>query len=84
MDIEEVKSQIIAEAEAHRDELYDLSRRIHDNPELGFHEFKASEWLTEYLEKNGFTIERGICRSENGFSRQLRTGRTGHCSAGGI
>ncbi len=67
MDIEIIKSQIIAEVETHRDELYDLSRRIHDNPELGFHEFKASGWLTEYLEKNGFTVERGIYGLDTAF-----------------
>lgn len=67
MDIETIKSKIIAKVEACRDELYDLSRRIHDNPELGFHEFKASAWLTEYLEKNGFSIERGIYGLDTAF-----------------
>lgn len=67
MDIETLKSQIIAEAEARRGELNDLSRRIHDNPELGFHEFKASEWLTGYLERNGFTAEREICGLPTAF-----------------
>jgi amidohydrolase len=67
VDIEEVKSHIIAEAEAHRDELYDLSRRIHDNPELGFHEVKAAGWLTEYLRKNGFSIKRGIAGLKTAF-----------------
>jgi amidohydrolase len=67
LDIEITKSKIIAEAEAHRDELYDLSQRIHDNPELGFHEVKASQWLTGYLEKYGFSIERGVCGLDTAF-----------------
>ncbi len=75
MDIEILKSQIIADAEAHRDELCDLSRRIHDNPELGFHEFKASEWLTEYLEKNSFVVERGIYGLPTSFRATYGKGR---------
>ncbi len=75
MDIKEVKSQILAEAEARRDELYDLSRRIHDNPELGFHEVKASGWLTEYLQKNGFRIEKGIAGLKTAFRATYGKGK---------
>jgi metal-dependent amidase/aminoacylase/carboxypeptidase family protein len=65
--IEEIKSRIIADAEANRDELCGLSRRIHDNPELGFHEFKAAEWLTAILQKNGFALERGVYGLDTAF-----------------
>jgi amidohydrolase len=50
----------VACVDAHSGELCELSRLIHDNPELGFHEHKAAEWLSEYLEKNGFKVERGL------------------------
>jgi amidohydrolase len=55
-----LKSQIADCVDAHSGELRDLSQRIHDNPELGFHEHKAAEWLTAYLEKHGFQVERGL------------------------
>ena len=67
MDIDNIKSQIIGEVETHREELCDLSRRIHDNPELGFHEYKAAEWLTGYLKLHGFNVERGIYGLETSF-----------------
>jgi len=67
LDIEIIKSRIIAELDSRRDELFNLSRLIHDNPELGFHEFKACGWLTEILEKNGFTVERGVYGLETAF-----------------
>ena len=67
MDLDNIKSQIIGEIETHREELCDLSRRIHDNPELGFHEFKAAEWLTGYLKLHGFNVERGIYGLETSF-----------------
>jgi amidohydrolase len=37
-----------------------LSHKIHDNPELCFQEEKAHGWLTEFLEKHGARVERGV------------------------
>jgi len=56
----ELKARIGKQVEYHRHELIELSLRIHANPELGFREEKASTWLTGYLEKNGFEIEKGV------------------------
>ncbi|MBN1189703.1 MAG: M20 family metallopeptidase [Dehalococcoidales bacterium] len=75
MDIEILKSRIIADVERQRGELCDLSRRIHANPELGFQEHQAVNWLTEYLEKNGYEIERGICGLETAFRACYGKGR---------
>lgn len=65
--IEELKALVIREVEAHRHELSELSRRIHANPEVGFQETKAVAWLTEYLAKNGFSIQRGTCGLPTAF-----------------
>lgn len=67
MDIEKLKTKVIAEVDARRDELVQLSRRIHHSPELGFQETKAAGWLTGYLEDNGFKVEKGICRLPTAF-----------------
>ena len=42
-----------------RNELVHLSRQIHDNPELGYEEFKAMAWQTEILRNHGFEVESG-------------------------
>src|SRR5207237_3083549 len=42
------------------DELEALSHRIHATPELAFEEEKAQAWLTEFLEKHGAHVERGL------------------------
>jgi amidohydrolase len=42
-----------------RDELIDLSHRIHANPELGYEEELASEWLSDYLDSAGFAVTKG-------------------------
>jgi amidohydrolase len=75
LDVESIKSLVIEEVEAYRDELYDLSRKIHDNPELGFHETKASAWLTAILQKNGFKVERGIYGLPTAFRAIYGQGR---------
>jgi amidohydrolase len=44
-----------------------LSLNIHDNPELGLKEEKASAWLTSYLRARGFHVERGIAGLATAF-----------------
>ena len=60
MDVSELKSRVISEIENHRDELKELSLRIHANPETAFQEEKASTWLSDYLREKGFAVEKGI------------------------
>ena len=66
-DIEELKASVIAEIEACRHQLRQLSLKIHSSPELGFQEVKAVAWLTQHLEENGFSIERGVCELPTAF-----------------
>ncbi len=67
VNIEKLKTTVMKVVDARREELVELSLRIHQNPELGFQEIKASGWLTSYLEANGFTVERGICQLPTAF-----------------
>jgi len=67
MELGRIKQTILAELETHSKGLIELSLRIHANPELGYEEVKASNWLTEYLEKNGFKIERNIAGLPTAF-----------------
>jgi amidohydrolase len=41
-------------------DLLDLSRRIHQNPELRFEEHKASEWIAAFVAARGHEVERGV------------------------
>ena len=45
--------------EQYREEFIDLAKRIWDAPEVAYHEFQASEWTAQLLEKHGFQVERG-------------------------
>jgi len=41
--------------------LIELSEQLHDDPELGFEEFRAAERVATYLEAAGFEVERNAC-----------------------
>ena len=69
-----VKDQIAAAVERLGDELESLSHRIHDNPELGYQEVKASGWLTEFLAGQGFKVERGVAGVDTAFRATIETG----------
>jgi metal-dependent amidase/aminoacylase/carboxypeptidase family protein len=75
LDIDKLKSGAIKKVESQRTKLVALSHRIHDNPEPGFKEVKASKWLSAYLETNGFTVERGICRLPTAFRATYGSGK---------
>src|SRR5262245_45848890 len=65
----------IAQAVDHlADELDTLSRRIHDHPELAYHEVKACGWLTEFLAQHGFKVEKGVAGLDTAFRASLETG----------
>ncbi len=75
MDIEKLKAQVSNEIDARRQQLTELSLKIHSNPELGFQEVKAAAWLAQYLEENGFSIEQGICELATAFRGSYGQGK---------
>lgn len=52
----EIKSRIAAAVEAARDEIVDLSHRIHADPEPAFEEYHASAWVAEALRNHGYDV----------------------------
>ena len=52
-------ASIIASVDAHQEEITELSRKIWENPEIGWKETKAVRWTAELLERNGFSVETG-------------------------
>lgn len=74
MDIKGLKAQVIGEIDARCQQLGELSLKIHSSPELGFQEVKATGWLAQYLEENGFSVEQGICELPTAFSGKYGEG----------
>jgi len=75
LSIEKLKASVTGEVDAQRQQLSELSLKIHDNPELGFHEVKAAAWLTRYLEEKGFATEQGICELPTAFRASYGQGK---------
>ncbi len=66
MKADNLKQRVQEEINAIADKLISLSKKIHDNPELGLNEFKAAKWLTAELEGE-FEVERGIGEMPTAF-----------------
>src|SRR5436190_1155173 len=69
-----LKEMIAGAVDRLGDELERLSHSIHDHPELGYQEVKAAAWLTEFLDAQGFKVERGVAGVETAFRATLETG----------
>ncbi|HEY7362893.1 MAG TPA: M20 family metallopeptidase [Methylomirabilota bacterium] len=69
-----IKETIVEAVDRLAGDLEALSRTIHDNPELGYQEVKAAGWLTEFLSKHGFKVERGVADVPTAFRATIETG----------
>ena len=58
--LDDAKTRVAQAVDRLADELERLSHQIHANPELAFKEEKAAAWLTEFLQKHGAQVERGV------------------------
>jgi amidohydrolase len=75
INIDKLKQATVRQIVTERFQLQELALKIHDSPELGLQEFKACEWLTQYLMKRGFNIERGICEMPTAFRATYGKGK---------
>ena len=57
--------------------LKELSKKIHDNPELGNEEFKACKWQQELLSEYGFEIEKEFCGIQTAYKATFKGKKTG-------
>ena len=70
----DVKAATRERVDGIRDELVELSHRIHAHPELAFQEEQASAWLAESLADAGFEVERGVCDLPTAFIARSGSG----------
>lgn len=67
MDLDDLKLRVAARVDSLRPEMERISADIHGNPEVGFEEEKASQWLSEFLSRHGMDGERGIAELPTAF-----------------
>lgn len=58
--LELLKQEVIMKIDDRQKFTQEVNDQIFSFGELGFQEFETSKYLTELLEKNGFTVERGV------------------------
>jgi amidohydrolase len=66
-DITALRKRAVHAIDQRRDALFELSRAIHANPETAYEERKAAGRLADFLEKNGFVVERGYRGIETSY-----------------
>ena len=67
-----LKDRVCLELDAMRDSLGTLSRQIYENPEIGFEERKALQWVSAFLRESGFSVEPGTAGIETAFRAEVR------------
>ncbi|MBZ9622279.1 M20 family metallopeptidase [Clostridium sp. FP2] len=65
--INKLKVAVLSNIEANKKNYIEISHKIHEKPEIGNQEFFASSILIETLEKQGFTIEKGVAGHATSF-----------------
>lgn len=58
MSVEYLKNVAVKAIDDKDRQLFDINQQIHRNPELAYKEFKAHDLLTQYLEDQGFQVDR--------------------------
>lgn len=77
MDITQVKHEIEALADAHKEEFEAVSAFIFDHPELGCEEKLAQDALCNLLETHGFDVTRGVGSLDTAFIAEYKSGKPG-------
>ena len=71
----EQKNAAIAAIEAKAGLIADVADQIWDYAELSLQEERSAALYCEVLEKEGFTVEKGICNIPTAFSATFGSGR---------
>jgi amidohydrolase len=73
----EAKQRLAGAVEKNREEILDLSHRIHANPEPAFEERQAATWVAEAIGRHGYAVEHPAGRLETAILGRLPGGRGG-------
>jgi amidohydrolase len=70
----ELKERVADAIESARDEILDLSHRIHANPEPAFEERQAATWVAEVVARHGYAVEHPVGSLETAVRGRLTGG----------
>ena len=75
--LDQAKTKVTEAVDRLADDLEKISLQIHGNPELCFKEEKASGWLSDFLEKQGARVERGVGGLPTAFRATIEGAKPG-------
>ena len=73
--LEQLRKEALALVEARRGMTQQIVDTIYSMPELGYQETETSKYLTDLLEKNGFTVTRGAAGMPTSFVASWGSGK---------
>lgn len=74
-----IKDAICRQVETMAEDLFAISKRLYENPEIAYEERQACRWLSQFLQKRGFDTEISVGGVETAFTarpREIIDGRT--------
>lgn len=72
-----MKTDLFNHLDKVKEDMFKTADYIFDNPETDCKEYKAMEILTDYLQKNGFKVEKGVGGIETSFRAVYENGSGG-------
>jgi amidohydrolase len=69
-----LKKRATADIDGRKQQLIDVSLDLHQHPEIAFEEVRSAGKLADFLEANGFALERGICEIPTAFRASYGSG----------
>ena len=73
--LDKTKKDIILSVENHKDQILLISDKIWNLAEISFKEFESSKLLSDYAEKNGFKVEKGVAGMPTAFVATYGSGK---------
>ena len=73
--MDKTKKEIINSVENHKEEIISISDKIWALAETSFEEFESSKLLSDYAEKNGFSVEKGVAGMPTAFVATYGSGK---------
>jgi amidohydrolase len=77
IDLDSLKARVVETVDGLADDLWELALRIHANPELAYKEEKAAAWLSDFLEKRGCRLTRGVGGVPTAFRAEVQGATAG-------
>lgn len=72
---EEIKNKIMSEIDQKMNELWNISKYIHENPEMCFEEEKACKVQCDFLRNEGFDVKEGLGTLPTAFEATIGEGK---------